>query len=63
MIPTFEQMLVCIRFCQTLSNFYTDIHLFRYDEKRKEIYILAGYTIGITIKGNGHWEFDDDTEA
>jgi len=56
-------MLVCLRVCQTLSNFYTDIHLFRYDEKRKEIYILAGDTIGITIEGNGHWEFDDDTEA
>ncbi|GAB1538052.1 hypothetical protein NUACC21_07080 [Scytonema sp. NUACC21] len=63
MIPTVEQMLVCMGVCQTLSSFYTDIHLFRYDEKRKEIYILAGDTIGITIKGNGHWEFDDDTEA
>jgi len=63
MIPTVDQMLVCVRVCQTLSNFYTDIHLFRYDEKRKEIYILAGDTIGITIFGNGHWELDDDTEA
>jgi hypothetical protein len=27
------------------------------------IYILAGDTIGITIFGKGHWEFDDDTEA
>lgn len=27
MIPTPEQMLTCIRMCQTLSNFYTDIHL------------------------------------
>ncbi|MFB2894799.1 hypothetical protein ACE1CI_17960 [Aerosakkonemataceae cyanobacterium BLCC-F50] len=63
MIPTVEQMLVSVRVCQTLSNFYTDIHLFRYDEKRQEIYILAGDTIGIIIKGNGDWEFDDDTEA
>ena len=63
MIPTAEQMFACMQVCQTLSNFYTDIHLFRYDEKREEIYILAGETIGITIKGNGHWEFDDDTEA
>ena len=53
MIPTVEQMLVCVRICQTLSNFYTDIYLFRYDQKRKEIYILAGETIGITIKENG----------
>ncbi len=63
MIPTAEQMFACMQVGQTLSNFYTDIHLFRYDEKREEIYILAGETIGITIKGNGDWEFDDDTEA
>ena len=63
MIPTVEQMLACVRVCQTLSNFYTDIHLFRYDEKREEIYILAGDTIGITILKNGRWEFDDDTET
>ncbi|MEC4812430.1 MAG: hypothetical protein SAK29_04015 [Scytonema sp. PMC 1069.18] len=63
MIPSVEQMLVCMRVCQTWSNFYNDIHLFRYDEQRKEIYILAGDTIGISIFRNGHWEFDDDTEA
>jgi hypothetical protein len=63
MIPTPEQMLASVRICQTLSNFYTDIHLFRYDEQRKEIYILAGDTIGITIFTNGQWEFDDDTET
>lgn len=62
MIPTVEQMLACVRVCQTLSNFYTDIHLFRYDRKREEIYLLAGDTIGITIFKNGRWEFDDDTE-
>lgn len=61
MIPSTEQMLACVRICQTLSNFYTDIHLFRYDEKRKEIYILAGETIGITILINGNWEFDNET--
>lgn len=61
-MPTVEQMIACVRVCQTLSNFYTDIHLLRYDEKRKEIYILAGETIGITIFSNGTWELDDDTE-
>jgi hypothetical protein len=63
MTPTVEQMLACIRVCQTLSNFYTDIHLFRYDEKREEIYVLAGDTIGITIFKTGLWELDDDTET
>ncbi|MEM9540851.1 MAG: hypothetical protein AAGA60_15260 [Cyanobacteria bacterium P01_E01_bin.42] len=56
-------MLTCVRVCQTLSNFYTDIYLFRYDEKREEIYILAGETIAIAIFKNGDWEFDDDTET
>ncbi len=56
-------MLACVSVCQSLSNFYINIYLFRYDEKREEIYILAGATIGITIFKNGHWEFDDDTEA
>jgi hypothetical protein len=61
-------MLACIQACQALSNFYqalsnfyTDIHLFRYDQGRKEIYILAGDTIGISILEDGAWEFDNDT--
>lgn len=60
MIPTPEQMLACIRLCQTLSNFYTDIHLFRYDQQRQEIYVIAGETINIIIKANGDWEFDNE---
>jgi hypothetical protein len=63
MIPTYEQMFVAMQVCQTLSNFYMDIHLFRYDETRKQIYILAGETIAIIIFANGNLEFDDDTEA
>lgn len=57
-MPTVEQMVACIRVCQTLSNFYVDIHLFRYDDRRQEIYILAGDTLGITIFANGEQEFD-----
>lgn len=62
-MPTTKQMIACIRICQTLSNFYTDIHLFRYDSKRQEIYILAGETIGITIFINGDCELDNETET
>ncbi|NJL81990.1 MAG: hypothetical protein HC890_01555 [Chloroflexaceae bacterium] len=58
-MPTVEQMFACLRVCQTLSNFYTDIRLFRYDEKRQEVYIIAGETLGIIIFSNGLWEFDD----
>ncbi|MGK7963050.1 DUF6888 family protein [Crocosphaera sp.] len=60
MIPTPEQMLSCIRMCQTLSNFYLDIHLFRYDQQRKEIYIIAGDTINLIIDAQGNWEFDNE---
>jgi hypothetical protein len=47
--------------CQSLSNLYLDIHLFRFDEKLEELYILAGVSIGLTIFKNGLWEFDNDT--
>ncbi|GAX41906.1 hypothetical protein NIES4075_29030 [Tolypothrix sp. NIES-4075] len=40
-----------------LSNLYQDIHLFRFDEKTGEIYILAGETIEIIINREGIWEF------
>jgi hypothetical protein len=59
-MPTPEQMLACIRVCQALSNLYLDIHLFRFDDKSEEIYILAGQTIGLTIFKTGVWEFDND---
>lgn len=62
-MPTPKQMLACIRVCQTLSNCYLDIHLFRFDAKRGELYILAGQSIGLTIFKNGFWEFDNDTAA
>ncbi|NET62835.1 MAG: hypothetical protein F6K47_44130 [Symploca sp. SIO2E6] len=62
-MPTPEQMLACIQACQALSNFYLDIHLFRFDAQREEVYILAGETIGLTIFKNGLWEFDNDTEV
>ncbi len=41
MIPTPEQMLTCLRMCQTLYNFYTDIHLFRYDENSNVSILLT----------------------
>jgi hypothetical protein len=62
-MPTLEQMSACMQVCQTLSNFYVDIHLFRYDAKREEVYILAGDTLGITIFPSGDWEFDEDEQT
>ncbi|ELS01121.1 hypothetical protein Xen7305DRAFT_00008230 [Xenococcus sp. PCC 7305] len=55
-MPTATQMLTAIATLQSLSNFYRPIFLFRYDEKRKHIFIIAGEqeTIEITIFANGN---------
>ena len=44
------------RICRVTGDALSDL-------ANKEIYILAGETIGITIRENGRWEFDDDREA
>lgn len=62
-MPTTEQALSNVFICQWLSNCYLDIHLFRYDAKREEIFILAGKTLGITVFKDGLWRFDDATDA
>ncbi|MEL7039760.1 MAG: hypothetical protein AAFO04_29785 [Cyanobacteria bacterium J06592_8] len=53
-------MLQCIVLCQILSNCYQPIQLFRYDDSRKEIFIIAGDrgTIEITIFEQGQWRYD-----
>lgn len=63
-LPTPEQNLASVRVCQMLSNFYQDIHLFRYDDSTGEIYILAGEDDSqeIVIYPNGDWEFIRGTE-
>lgn len=57
--PTPEQNSAAVRVCQMLSSLYQDIHLFRYDDIKKEIYILAGKddSLEIVIYPNGDWEF------
>jgi hypothetical protein len=37
--------------------------IFRYDEKRKEIYILAGETLSFIILTNGNVEFEDESST
>lgn len=58
-MPTKIQMLKAIVVCQWLSNFYRPIYLFRYDQKRQEIYIIAGEqeNIEITIFNDGSWRY------
>ncbi|MBW4621005.1 MAG: hypothetical protein KME17_16805 [Cyanosarcina radialis HA8281-LM2] len=59
---TVDQAFACARVCQMLSNFYQDIHLFRYDEIRKIVYILAGDNdaFKIIVPSDGIWELDND---
>lgn len=59
-MPTEPQMLKCVALCQVLSNYYRPIQLFRYDQQRGEIFVIAGEqgTIEITIFATGQWRYD-----
>lgn len=59
-MPTELQLLKCLVLCQILSNCYQPIQLIRYDDKRKEIFLIAGElgTIEITIFAGGQWRYD-----
>jgi hypothetical protein len=51
-----------VELCQSLSDMYLDIHLFRFNDRSGEIYIIAGEDIEIVIAANGTWRFIDGTE-
>ena len=59
-MPTREQMLTAMITLQALSNFYRPIYLFRYDDRSKQIFILAGEAenIEITIFANGERDYE-----
>ena len=59
-MPTVDQAMAVVRICQWLSNFYVDIHLFRYDPKYKDLTVIAGETIVVVIPPSGDWRFEDD---
>ncbi|MHC5823540.1 MAG: DUF6888 family protein [Nostoc sp.] len=61
-MPTAQQALACVRVCQMLSNGYQPIHVFRYNQNTKTVFILAGMTesLEILIFSDGQWEFNDD---
>ncbi len=40
-----------------LSNGYQEIHLFRFDEKIGNVFILAGNDIQVVIPPDGAWYF------
>lgn len=60
-------MFTCMYLCQMLSNYSTDIQVFRYDRKTKTVFILAHNNrqeeLEIIVFFNGAWRFiDDETE-
>jgi len=59
-MPTESQLLKSLVLCQILSNCYRPIQLIRYDQPRKEIFIIAGEqgNIEITIFEQGQWRYD-----
>jgi hypothetical protein len=61
-MPTAEQAFGCVRVCQMLSNGYQPIHVFRYNQNTKIVFILAGVTesLEILIFPDGQWRFNDD---
>lgn len=61
-MPTIEQAFTCVRVCQMLSNGYQPIHVFRYNQNTKTVFILAGVTesLEILIFANGQWSFNDE---
>lgn len=61
-MPTVEQAFTCVRVGQMLSNGYQPIHVFRYNQNTKTVFILAGVTesLEIIIFANGQWSFNDE---
>jgi hypothetical protein len=61
-MPTRKQALASVRVCQMLSNGYQPIHVFRYNQNTKTVFILAGVTesLEVLIFFDGQWRFNDD---
>ena len=59
-MPTQQQMITAMITLQSLSNFYRPVYLFRYDDRSKEIFILAGEeeNVEITIFADGKRSYE-----
>ena len=60
MQPTVEQAFKCMSLCQSLSNFYRDVQVFRYDNVTGLVFILAGENVEILMQRDGTWRFNGD---
>ncbi len=63
-MPTKEQQYACFYLIQLLSNLFCSIEIFRYDQKRKRVYILAltarKEEIQIEVYETGSYDFIND---
>jgi hypothetical protein len=56
-MPTVEQSTMSVLLCHSLSNFFRDITLFRFDHSKQEIFILTSDDLQIVINSQGKWRF------
>lgn len=59
---TTQQAIKSVELCQSLSDLYRDIRLFRFNSRTNEIFILAGESIEILITSDGQWRFINEAE-
>ena len=46
--------------CQSLSNLYRNIQVFRYDDVTGLVFILAAENVEILMQRDGTWRFTSD---
>jgi hypothetical protein len=56
-MPTVAQSTMSVILCHTLSSFFRDIVLFRFDALKQEVFILTADDLQIVINSQGKWRF------
>jgi hypothetical protein len=51
--PTYKQAISCLILCQWLSTCYKEILLFRFNDQRGYVFILAGHELQILVFPRG----------
>jgi hypothetical protein len=60
--PTTRQALMCLILCQSLSDLHRDIQLFRFNQQRGYVFIMAGEDLQILVFRDGTGRFVNETE-
>jgi hypothetical protein len=63
-VPTAPQGIQCMIQCQWLTNMFQVIHIVRFDERTKNVYILSDGDVAgeieLEIFPDGNWSFTDE---